>query len=319
MVDRPLVSVVMIFKDARRYLGEAIASVFAQTYPSWELLLVDDGSSDGSEEMARSLAEADAARVHYLAHPNRENRGPSASRNLGTSHASGEYIAFLDSDDVWLPDKLKQQIAIFSAHPDVGMVYGRTLIWHSWTGRAEDRAGDCFYDLGVPADSVAHPPRLFLQLVENRAQTPTTCSAILRADLVRRVGGFDESFRRMYEDQEFFARISLRTSVYVAGACWAKYRQHPESMTSKDEGRIGYLRNRRRLLGRLERHAASTPWATDSELQRILRRESRAARHPYLHVLGQETRKLLRRIGGRGRNAGVATIHARSEPTEATD
>ena len=247
---RPLVSAIIIFHNAGAFLREAIDSVFAQTRGSWELLLVDDGSDDGSEMMAREVAGAYPDRVRYISHQDRENRGVGAARNLGIAHASGEFIAFLDADDIWLPEKLDEQITLFALHPQVGMVYGRTLIWHSWTGRLEDRDRDHFYDLGVPPESVVQPPRLFLQLVENRAQTPTTCSAMVRADLARAVGGFDESFRSMYEDQEFFARIALQSSVYVSGACWAKYRQHPASVTAAPESRITYLRNRRPLVER---------------------------------------------------------------------
>src|SRR5690349_14304343 len=98
-----LVSVIMIFLDAAPYLDEAVASVFAQTYGRWELLLVDDGSIDGSSVIASGYAEQHPDKVRYLEHPNHENRGMSASRNLGIMQAHGEFVAFLDADDVYLP------------------------------------------------------------------------------------------------------------------------------------------------------------------------------------------------------------------------
>lgn len=290
--DRPLVSVIVPFHNAGDFLREAIDSVFAQTWDSWELLLVDDGSHDGNQVWAREVANAHPNRIRYLSHPDRKNHGPSAARNLGIAQARGDFIAFLDADDVWVPEKLEEQIAVFARHPEVGMVYGRTLIWHSWTGRLEDGERDHFYSLGFVPDSVVRPPRLFLQLLENRAQTPTTCNAILRADVVRAVGGFDESFRRMYEDQEFFARVALRYSVYVAGSCWAKYRQHPSSITARPERRIQYLRHRRPLLAAMEQHLAASEWSADSDLRDAVDRETWAARHPYLHVLSRALRKL---------------------------
>jgi glycosyltransferase involved in cell wall biosynthesis len=99
----PLVSVIIIFLDEERFIQEAIESVFAQTYSHWELLLVDDGSKDASTQIARRCAETNPGRVRYLEHEDHRNRGMSASRNLGLQHAKGDFIAFLDADDVWLP------------------------------------------------------------------------------------------------------------------------------------------------------------------------------------------------------------------------
>jgi glycosyltransferase involved in cell wall biosynthesis len=119
-----VVSVVAIFLNAKRFIEEAIESVFAQTDNRWELLLVDDGSTDGSAAIARRYAERHPEQVCYLEHLGHVNRGMSASRNLGVSNARGKYIAFLDADDVWLPHKLEQQIPILDSQPEAAMVYG---------------------------------------------------------------------------------------------------------------------------------------------------------------------------------------------------
>ena len=95
------VSAIVIFLNEERFLAEAIASVRAQTFRDWELILVDDGSSDGSAGIARAAAEEDP-RIRVLAHPGGANRGMSASRNLGLSDARGEFVAFLDGDDLLL-------------------------------------------------------------------------------------------------------------------------------------------------------------------------------------------------------------------------
>src|SRR5262245_36560058 len=99
MSDKPLVSVIIIFFDAEQFIKEAIESVFAQTYDAWELLLVDDGSTDGSPAIAERCAKRYSGKVRHLEHGGRQNRGMSASRNLGIANANGEYIAFLDADD----------------------------------------------------------------------------------------------------------------------------------------------------------------------------------------------------------------------------
>ena len=115
----PLVSAVVIFLDERPFLAEAIESVKAQTYGNWELLLVDDGSTDGSSEVASQAAAAASGRVRYLQHAGHRNLGMSASRNLGIEQARGEYVAFLDGDDVWLPEKLERQVALLEARPEI--------------------------------------------------------------------------------------------------------------------------------------------------------------------------------------------------------
>ena len=124
MRREPLVTAIMIFCDAERFMDEAIASVCAQTWRNWELVLVDDGSTDGSTAIARRWVERHPDRVRYFEHPGHANLGMSESRNLGVGHARGDYVAFLDADDVWLPHKLAMQVGILEAHPDVSMVYG---------------------------------------------------------------------------------------------------------------------------------------------------------------------------------------------------
>ena len=78
------------------------------------------------------FAQRDPSRIRYFEHAGHANRGMSAARNLGLDHARGRYIAFLDADDVWLPEKLREQVSALNDNPRAGMVYGRTLIWHSW-------------------------------------------------------------------------------------------------------------------------------------------------------------------------------------------
>src|SRR5205823_7019859 len=101
MTKEPLVTGVIIFLNGEAFLAEAIESVRAQTWLNWELLLVDDGSTDHSTAIARSYAEKFPAQIRYLEHENHANCGMSASRNLGIHNARGEFIAFLDVDDLW--------------------------------------------------------------------------------------------------------------------------------------------------------------------------------------------------------------------------
>lgn len=228
----PRVSVVVIFLNAERFLDEAVRSVLGQTRQDWELLLVDDGSTDGSGTIARRYAERDPERVRYLEHPGHRNLGMSASRNLGIRHARGEYIALLDADDVWLPEKLARQVAILDAHPEVALVFGRPLYWFGWTGAAEDSARDYVIDLRLAADRVYDAPALLLPFLKREAPTPCPCDVLVRRDVALSVGGFEEHFRgtyQVYEDQAFFSKVLLRAPAFVSSETWDRYRQHPDS------------------------------------------------------------------------------------------
>ena len=231
MSTKPLVSTIVAFLDAERFIEEAVESVFAQTYDNWELLLVDDGSADGSTEVALRYAERNPGRVRYLEHPGHQNRGVSASRNLGINRARGEHVAFLDADDVWLPHHLKRQIAILSEYPQAGMVYGSSQWWYSWTGKPEDTHRD-FRDfvekLNVSPNTLLKPPALLTVFLRNGRAVPPPCSTMMRREVVKGVGGFEEEFR-LYEDQVLYVKVGLRTPVFVAGECWSRYRQHPDS------------------------------------------------------------------------------------------
>lgn len=236
----PLVSVIMPFLNMERFLTESIASVVAQTYPYWELLLIDDGSSDGSAEIARSHAAADPDRIHYLTHDGGGNRGASAARNLGLSRARGEYIAFLDADDVWIDTKLAEQVPLLEAHPEAGFLYGGTLYWYSWTGRSEDRGRDYVAHPEFPDGTILEPPALLTATLEQKAPVPCTCSMIVRRSAIGRIGGFEERFRRVFTDQAFYAKLFLLAPALVSDRCWDRYRQHEDSACATAE-RTGQL------------------------------------------------------------------------------
>jgi glycosyltransferase involved in cell wall biosynthesis len=231
-----LVSIVMVFLEEERFIEEAIESVFAQSYGTWELLLVDDGSSDGSTEIALRYAERHPRKVRYLEHTGHRNCERSASRNLGIRHARGEYVAFLDTDDVWLPEKLKQQVAILDSCPEAGMVFGLTKYWYGWTGNPEDMRRDSIPELSVPSDTVVKPPALLKLLYPlGTGPAPCICSLLVRRAIIEDTGGFEEEFQGihgMYEDQVFLVKVYLETHVFVAGQYWDKYRQHPDSCSA---------------------------------------------------------------------------------------
>ncbi len=277
----PLVSVVIPFLDAEPYIGEAIESVLAQTYEHWELILVDDGSTDRSAEVARAVTARKSERVTYLTHPGKGHRGLSASRNLGLERARGDLVAFLDADDVWLPRKLEEQVALLQRYPHAAAVYGLSEYWVTWAG---DGGSDSTPDLGVEPGGVILPPKLLVLALQSRARTPPPSSILLRTSAAVAVGGFEESFTDMYEDQAFLAKLYLRYPVLVAERCWARYRIRSDSLTGRARAsgqreRAG-LRYLDWLVAYLEQHGYD-----DAELWRALRRKRLRYRHPRLNRL----------------------------------
>ncbi|KAB2835592.1 MAG: glycosyltransferase family 2 protein [Candidatus Brocadia sp.] len=283
MNQRPLVSAIIIFLNGEQFIEEAIASIFAQSYDNWELLLVDDGSSDSSTIIAQKYARKYPEKVFYLEHEGHQNKGMSASRNLGISQAKGEYIGFLDADDIWLPEKLEEQVALLTSYKEAAMVYGRTQICHSWTGKQEDNQRDYFYDLGVQPNTLVNPPKLFLLLMLNKCQTPTTCNALIRREVFDHIGKFEDVFRTMYEDQVFFSKVLLQKPVFVSDQCWAKYRQHLQSCSEQTENQKYYL-TRRPFLNWLGTYLSKQKVA-DQNIWQVFRREMWQCKHPLLFSL----------------------------------
>jgi glycosyltransferase involved in cell wall biosynthesis len=230
--SNPLVSVIVIFYKAEKYIQETIDSIISQTYPHWELLLVDDGSTDGSTKIARDSAAERPDQIYYLKHPEHANRGMSASRNLGITHSKGEYVAFLDADDLWFQNKLEDQISLLNLHPHVGMLYGQSQYWYSWTQNTEDAHRDFIPPHGLEPDKIYNPPELLHMLIQGKAAIPCPSNILARRSAIEELGGFVDVFKGLYEDQALYAKVFLNYPVYVANKCWDRYRQHPHSITA---------------------------------------------------------------------------------------
>ncbi|MGH2536475.1 MAG: glycosyltransferase family 2 protein [Candidatus Promineifilaceae bacterium] len=271
MKAEPLVSTIIPVYNAANFLAEAIEGVLAQSYPAWELLLIDDGSSDASPEIAGRYAARLPEKVRALRQPRGENHGISAARNLGLRAAAGSYLAFLDADDVWLPTKLEGQVAILERQPRAGWLYGNTLYWHSWTGAPADQGRDFMPALGITS-GMAHAGTAVLPLfLEGKAAVPCMGSLLVRKALAERLGGFVESFGGIYEDQVFYAKLCLAGEVAVWASCWDKYRQHPHSAVARARQSHAEAQERQKFLQWLARYlqeqGADTP-----ELSRAVRR-----------------------------------------------
>jgi glycosyltransferase involved in cell wall biosynthesis len=291
--SRPLVSVIMPFLNVAPFLEEAIESVRAQTYPHWELLLCDDASTDGSSEIARRFAELDPARIRHLTHDDGATHGASAARNLGLRSARGELVALLDGDDVWLPNKLEEQVAILNNRPDADALYGDTLSWYGWTGDAEGAARDHTPRSGIPDGTLLAPRELLTGMLRYEITVPCTCSIIVRADAVRRSGGFVDELRYIYTDHAFYARLSMVASVLYVNRCWDRYRRHAASAYSTVQRRGESRAARSRYLAWLDGYLDGARGVRDPALQTALRAAIRRARYPRLFRVIDGIRALL--------------------------
>lgn len=298
------VSIITPFFNAEKYFSEAVESVIAQSYSDWELFLVDDGSMDGSTDIAKKYAKDYPGKIIYLQHEGRANKGKSTSRNLGINNSIGEFLAFLDADDVFLPQKLEKQVEILNRIPEAVMVYGPTLYWHSWTGKEKDKNKDFYGKLGVSPNTLVPPPQLVKLYLTENGVIPCTCGMMARTKIVKLLGGLDESIQHLYEDQVFFVKACLHGSVFLEDGSWDMYRQHPEMTSNIDAetGAFGMHNSRKIFLGWLHKYLIGLS-VNDAGIDKALKKNMFPYKFPRLfylqkvmHNMPQKTSKLRKRI-----------------------
>jgi glycosyltransferase involved in cell wall biosynthesis len=210
MNDTPLVSVVIPNYNYGRYLGQAIDSVLAQTYPRLEVIVVDDGSTDDSVGVLTKYA----SRVRWI---RQRNQGVSAARNQGIREANGDLIGFLDADDLWNPDKLTQQVVLL-AKPAVGMVYsGLQYITASGQSLGTNLSGGHGHLLRE------------LALLRGPGVPATGSSALVRSECFKRVGLFDTELSTS-ADWDMWRRIACHYEIEIVRAPLVSYRLHETAM-----------------------------------------------------------------------------------------
>lgn len=282
--ERPLVTAIIIFLNGEKYLPEAIESVLTQTMSEWELILVDDGSTEAATQVARRYAREHPGRIVYTEHPGHENRGMSASRNAGLRLARGKYVGFLDADDIWLPEHLRVYTRILEEMPDLDLVFGRTLLWWSWL--APERR-DGVMDPEVPLWTVLEPPFVLQRMLDTYGRSvPAICAIVAKLEAVRAAGGFDDSFRTLYEDQVFFSRLFLDYRSMAIDAIFDLYRQHLESACYAEGSGSGDAKVRPVFLAWLRDHLDGRG-VTDAKLRASLARNVWRVEHPRLTRLIQ--------------------------------
>lgn len=217
MDQNPVVSVVIPCYNQERYLGEAIESVLTQDLAAQEIIVVNDGSTDNSGEIAKSFV----GRIRYIEQP---NSGVSAARNVGIRLSTGRYIAFLDADDFCLPGRLSVQAAVLDRSPSVGLVACDGI-----------RVNDVGARLGLLSQTGTAPNNRNNFRWETVSYCALPSTVMVRKECFERYGGFEESLRSIGEDWLMWVTLSVAYDMIFVERPLAGYRLHSQNATSKSD------------------------------------------------------------------------------------
>jgi glycosyltransferase involved in cell wall biosynthesis len=251
MRHRAAVSVVIPSFNRKELLKRALGSVLGQTYPDWEAVVADDGSTDGTCELAR---EFPPERVRFVRLPSR--RGPAAARNAAIAAAEGRVIAFLDSDDEWLPAKLERQMDVFaSAPPDVGVVYTRTLRF--FRGRTYE----------IPSASVGQTDGNLLAPILRGVYLVPTPAAAVRRQFLEAAGPFDETLPALEEWDLWIRLAGICSFAYIPEPLTLSH-QTPDSLSAD---RRLFVRAKRLIFRKHRREFLRSPRAVTALAAGLIR------------------------------------------------
>jgi glycosyltransferase involved in cell wall biosynthesis len=209
----PEVSVIIPTHNYGHFIKGAIKSVLSQSFSDLELIVVDDGSTDGTKNFISAFKDS---RILYI---NQKNRGLASARNNGIKIASGEYVGFLDADDLWMPEKLELQLSIFKKKENVGLVYtGYEVVDDSGTYIAKRKAHKIEGDL-------------ISQLILGNIVSGSATTSLIRGKCFKTVGLFDETLRSC-EDWDMWLRIARVWNFECINQPLAKIRLHSDNMTN---------------------------------------------------------------------------------------
>jgi glycosyltransferase involved in cell wall biosynthesis len=212
----PLISVIIPAYNAEKTIARTIKSVLAQTYSNFELLIIDDGSQDATVEIAKNISDT---RLKLFSYP---HQGHSAGRNRGLTHAVGEFVSFIDADDMWTPDKLEAQLQALQSHPEAAVAY-------SWTNFIDQ--DDRFLRAGsyIKAKGNVYSRLLGTNFIENGS------NPLIRRDALTAVGKFDETLITS-PDWDMWLRLAARYGFVCVEAPQILYRVSTHSVSSNVRG-----------------------------------------------------------------------------------
>ncbi len=275
----PAISVIIPTHNRAHYLTEALGSVFAQTFTDYEVILVDDGSTDDTPKILAPYIQQKKVRYVF-----QEPAGVSAARNRGLSLARAPHIAFLDSDDLFLPTKLDKQMKLFERDPQLGFV-------HCNFSKFDDQGKD----LGV-RDTSRFSGRIYPSMLQEWSVLMAMPCMLMRIEVIKEVGGFDESMARA-EDLDLWRRIARRYAVGVVPEALVRVRVHSSSTSfDRAKGAQGF-----------ERYLEKA-FVEDPGLPPIFKRRAKAKMHAKLgqNLLGEGGAQEMRQARKHGLKALAA-------------
>lgn len=211
MYQKSLVSIIIPCYNAEKFIKETIQSVLNQAYTNWELIIVNDGSIDNSESHIKEFKDN---RIQYKP---TKNGGVSKARNIGINLAKGEFIAFLDADDIFELTNLQEKVTYLDANPKIGLVHSSEQKFDHITSNnltiTHGKGGDVLSELLEMNSTVIHSP----------------ASILMRHELLTKIGGFDEQLSTS-ADWEFWVRVAVQTKIGFINKPLIKYRIHPDQM-----------------------------------------------------------------------------------------
>lgn len=280
------VSIITCFLNVESYLEEAVDSVLQQEHENWELFLIDDGSTDRSSSIAKAYALRYPEKIKYFEHAGHVNRGASASRNIGIRAATGDLIAFLDADDIWMPYYLRSQVELIHQQA-VSMVCQATEYWYTWQ---DPQRQNIIIPVGTEQDRLYLPPQLALNLYPlGNGAAPCICGMLIKKEAVAKHGGFEESFKGMYDDQVLLTKLYTHEPIYISSVCLNRYRQRPGSLVSSSR-EADYHAVRKRFLEWFEGYLLSQG-KTDVQVEQLLKKALMPYRRPLFYFLKSLTFK----------------------------
>jgi len=215
----PRVSVLIPSYNAAHFLPISIESALSQTYQDFEIVLIDDGSTDNTRELVSSFMDKYPHKISYF---KQENKGLAAARNTGIAHARGEYLALLDADDKWLPCRLEEGVRVLDAKAAVGLVHGHVTLMDNNNNEIYSTKRD--------------PKPLNGSIFENifLRKADIVCPTVLfRRSCCEKVGLFDVNLSRLgCEDRDLWLRISQEYEIAYIDKVLAQYRMTPQSMSN---------------------------------------------------------------------------------------
>lgn len=253
----PRVTVIMIVLNGEKLISHSIESVLGQTYEDWSLLVVDDGSTDGTTSIVEQFIADHPDRIRHTRHPDKKNHGMSASRSLGIRESESPFLIFLDHDDLLDKNALSEMVEALEAHPEAAAVYGpSTRFWTNPDGNPTGEP-DELQVIGTDTDRIAHPPGILPVVLRTPSTAPL--APLLRREAVLSIGGYESSFRGMYEDQAFLTKLCMNYPIYIDSRSWVRYRQHLDSCVYTSFRNGSNTKKRRVFLMWAKRQLAQSP------------------------------------------------------------